>query len=73
MANADTSENIISFLANNVEEELDIFLIKAPENQIWNKSLSGLPIFTIKEIERHRKKSFGKVNRPMPVFSLLAL
>ena len=54
MANAD--EHIISFLANNVEEELDIFLIKAPENQIWNKSLSGLPIFTIKEIERHRKK-----------------
>jgi len=49
-------DDILNYLVNNLEVNIEIFVEKAEKNEqeSWSKSLKELPLFTIKEIERFR-------------------
>ena len=50
-----SKQDILSVLLRDIDEKIEIQLIKSPER--WGKSLKGLPLFKIKEIEAYRIKS----------------
>ena len=41
---------------NNIEKRIDIYVEESDKFE-WEKSLKNMPLFTIKEIELHRKSS----------------
>ena len=45
-----------------VDENIEIIIENKGEKLNWEKDLTNLPLFTIKEIEKHRQKS-GKSNQ----------
>ena len=54
-----TGVNILECLMNNIEKRIDIYLEESDKFE-WGKSLKNMLLFTIKEIELHRKSS-GKL------------
>ena len=54
-----TGVSILECLMNNIEKRIDIY-VKEKDKFEWGKSLKNMPLFTIKEIELH-KKSSGKI------------
>ena len=64
MADLVGEADLIEIMLRNVNEEIKITkATSASQNNenSWSKSLDGLPMFTIREIEEHRRKS-GKNN-----------
>ena len=49
-------------LLENIDENIEIIIENKGEKLNWEKDLTNLPLFTIKEIEKHRQKS-GKSNQ----------
>ena len=54
-----TGVNILECLMNNIEKRIDIYVEESDKFE-WGKSLKNMPLFTIKDIELHRKSS-GKI------------
>ena len=54
-----TGVNILECLMNNFEKRINIY-VEGSDKFEWGKSLKNMPLFTIKEIELHRKSS-GKI------------
>ena len=54
-----TGISILECLMNNIEKRIDIYVEESDKFE-WGKSLKNMPLFTIKEIELH-KKSSGKI------------
>ena len=52
-----TPRDLFVELLNNLEEEINIIIEKGETEGEWTKDLTGMPVFTIKEIEKHRIKS----------------
>ena len=48
--------NILECLMNNIEKRIDIYVEESGKLE-WGKPLKNMPLFTIKEIELHRKSS----------------
>ena len=51
-----TGVNILECLMNNIEKRIDIYVEESDKIE-WGKSLKNMLLFTIKEIELHRKSS----------------
>ena len=57
MASGSSVSDITSILLKDIDAELDIYLEHTSNEQKWGKDLTYLPLFTIKEIEKHRENS----------------
>ena len=55
-----TDNEMIDLLLKIAESEIDIVVKRTVDEKNWGKSLDGMPIFTIREIEIHRQNS-GKM------------
>ena len=55
----EVSENeILQFLLKSIAESIPINFMNENERKIeWRKSLEGIPVFTVREIEDHKKES----------------
>ena len=61
MASGSSVSDITSILLKDIDAELDIYLEHTSNEQKWGKDLTYLPLFTIKEIEKHRENSEEKL------------
>ena len=51
-----TGVNILEYLMNNIEKRIDFYVEESDKFEL-GKLLKNVPLFTIKEIELHRKSS----------------
>ena len=46
-----------TLLLENIDNNIEIIILNDKEQSKWSRDLSELPLFTIKEIDKHRVKS----------------